>query len=314
MTPQTPNNADHPGESLGTPSPKPQARERGQGVRPPRTVKQVAFRDKITFAREQRDEPTEVEARLWQLLRDRRHGLKFRRQHPVGDFVLDLYCPAAKLGIELDGPHHQRQARYDQWRTEELESRGIRVLRLPSEEVAADLPGTIARILVSCKERMPSAEEPDMPEPEDKSQPKPPPALPAGDLTPEHRGRRRAFLPPEEDRFAPTPGQALSPERRLGEVLTAPDFPYRFVRRHFLQGVRLDFYCPEARLAVHLDLPRRPRKSQLTEESTQALAKLGIQVLRIPEARLTSHLREVVGAIRQACEERADRKRPPSPQ
>ena len=148
-----------------------------------------------------------------------------------------------------------------------------------------------------------------MPDPPDN--PKPPPALPAGDLTPEHRGKRRAFLPPEEDRFAPQPGKPLSAEQRLGQVLTAPDFPYRFVRRHFLQGVRIDYYCPEARLAVHLDLRRRPRKSQLTEESAAALAKLGIQVLRVPEARVEAHLREVVGVVRKACEERVGRQARP---
>jgi hypothetical protein len=67
---------------------------------PPRTVKQVAFHDKIAFAREQRREPTQVEDRLWEHLRGRRHGVKLRRQHPVDDFVLDLYCPAAKLALE----------------------------------------------------------------------------------------------------------------------------------------------------------------------------------------------------------------------
>ena len=46
------------------------------------------------------------EARLWQVLRTRPEGLKFRRQHPVGPFVLDFYCADARLGIEVDGEVH----------------------------------------------------------------------------------------------------------------------------------------------------------------------------------------------------------------
>ena len=155
MTLETPANLTSPEPSSETPSPKPQARERGQGVRPPqpsRTVKRVAFHDKIAFAREQRREPTQLEDRLWEHLRGRRHGVKLRRQHPVDDFVLDFYCPAAKLAIEIDGPHHERQAQYDQWRTEQLQRRGIRMLRLREQEVSGDLARAVERIVAACQE------------------------------------------------------------------------------------------------------------------------------------------------------------------
>jgi very-short-patch-repair endonuclease len=67
-------------------------------------------------------------------------GLKFRRQHPVGGFVLDFYCPSLSLAIELDGPCHDtpEQAAHDAARSALLAARGIRVLRLPNSEVTAE--------------------------------------------------------------------------------------------------------------------------------------------------------------------------------
>jgi len=46
------------------------------------------------------------EARLWQVLRERPGGIKFRRQHPVGPYIVDFYCPAARLAVEVDGEAH----------------------------------------------------------------------------------------------------------------------------------------------------------------------------------------------------------------
>jgi very-short-patch-repair endonuclease len=68
--------------------------------RPIPTVRRVAARDKVHFAREQRREPTRTEDRLWELLRDNGLGFKIRRQHPFRDFVLDFYCQPAKLCVE----------------------------------------------------------------------------------------------------------------------------------------------------------------------------------------------------------------------
>lgn len=84
------------------------------------------------FARKMRKEPTPAERRLWQLLRNRRLvGFEFRRQHPFGSYVLDYYCPAARLVIELDGDTHAAPAAQEQdaRRTEYLERRGLKVLR-----------------------------------------------------------------------------------------------------------------------------------------------------------------------------------------
>ncbi|HYM16776.1 MAG TPA: endonuclease domain-containing protein, partial [Dehalococcoidia bacterium] len=87
------------------------------------------------IAREMRRGPTSAEARLWERLRARRlNGLKFSRQHPIGRFIVDLYCVDAGLVIELDGSVHddpeQRQA--DVVRQQFLESQGVRVLRFPN--------------------------------------------------------------------------------------------------------------------------------------------------------------------------------------
>ncbi len=75
---------------------------------------------------------------MWQLLRGRQFlGLKFRRQHQIGLFITDFYCHEAKLVIELDGGiHRQPDARKkDQWRDEDLETSGFKVLRIPNERI-----------------------------------------------------------------------------------------------------------------------------------------------------------------------------------
>ena len=89
-------------------------------------------------ARALRKNSTEAESVLWKRLRNRQFaGFKFRRQHVVGDFILDLYCASAKLAIEVDGGGHaaKAQATYDAHRTSMLEGRGIRVLRFWNHEV-----------------------------------------------------------------------------------------------------------------------------------------------------------------------------------
>ncbi len=86
----------------------------------------------LQYARQMRHEGTDAEAKLWWLLRDRHlAGFKFRRQTPIGGYILDFYCHEAKLGIELDGGQHSEaeRAQYDEGRTEALGKLGIRILR-----------------------------------------------------------------------------------------------------------------------------------------------------------------------------------------
>jgi very-short-patch-repair endonuclease len=98
-------------------------------------------------AKELRWRVTPAEWTLWRALQGRRlYGLKFRFQHPVGPFVVDFYCPSAKLVVEGDGAVHDGQVEQDEYRTEHLASYGYRLVRFRNDEVLTDLPGVLARI------------------------------------------------------------------------------------------------------------------------------------------------------------------------
>ena len=87
-------------------------------------------------ARALRAKQTESEARLWGELRGRKlHGWKWRRQAPIGPFIVDFFCPAARLVVEIDGGHHPDQVEYDARRTRSLEQRSIRVIRFESDNI-----------------------------------------------------------------------------------------------------------------------------------------------------------------------------------
>jgi len=91
---------------------------------------------------------------LWRRLKGA--SLRFRRQHPIGHYVLDFYCPTANLAIEIDGMAHDMGDRpqRDEVRTEWLNGAGIEVLRIPAMEVLAD-PDAIADALVRfCDDRL----------------------------------------------------------------------------------------------------------------------------------------------------------------
>jgi very-short-patch-repair endonuclease len=94
-----------------------------------------------------RQEMTPAEQVLWQAVKGRKlAGLKFRRQHPVGNFILDFYCPACHLVIELDGGVHDAQTEHDAARTTRLNAYGCCVIRFRNEEVIDDLPYVLERI------------------------------------------------------------------------------------------------------------------------------------------------------------------------
>ena len=81
---------------------------------------------------------TSAEATLWILLKGKQvEGRKFRRQHSVGYYILDFYCPAENLAIELDGEHHftEEGMRHDEERTKYLNSLNIRVMRFENAAV-----------------------------------------------------------------------------------------------------------------------------------------------------------------------------------
>ena len=94
-----------------------------------------------------RQEATYAERLLWRVLRDRAvNGLKFRRQHPLDGFVIDFFCPEARLCVELDGGIHDAQQERDAARTAQLEARGLRVIRFRNDEVEHEMDSVLRRI------------------------------------------------------------------------------------------------------------------------------------------------------------------------
>jgi len=92
---------------------------------------------KLGNARELRLNATECERKLWAILRKKQFaGLRFRRQQPLGPYIADFFCSAAKLIIELDGSQHGFDVNiaYDEVRTAWLTTRGYRVLRFSNED------------------------------------------------------------------------------------------------------------------------------------------------------------------------------------
>ena len=99
---------------------------------------------KTERARQLRVNATIFERKLWAHLRGAQmNGFAFRRQHPIGPYVLDFYCAAAKLAIELDGDQHGTQAglAYDAARTRFLKQNGIRIIRFGNHELSENLNG-----------------------------------------------------------------------------------------------------------------------------------------------------------------------------
>ncbi len=102
-------------------------------------------------AKELRHQQTPAEARLWRHLRSKQlYGLKFRRQHPIGRFIVDFYCAVHKLVVELDGDSHVDQQTYDQARTQWLEDRGRRVIRFTNSQVYHQLSAVLEAIAEAC--------------------------------------------------------------------------------------------------------------------------------------------------------------------
>ena len=96
------------------------------------------------LSRQLRKNPTDAERLLWQCLRLKQmKGFKFRRQHPIGKYIVDFICLEARLIIELDGGQHNEadQIDKDAERTTWLEAQGLRILRFWNDEVITSLWG-----------------------------------------------------------------------------------------------------------------------------------------------------------------------------
>ena len=137
------------GKSVGAEVVFPLAQVEGQGVRTPffMTGGNNAYR-LIEEAKRMRKEPTDAEAALWELLRDKKLADKFRRQHLIDDFIVDFVCLSKNLVIEVDGGYHNdpTQKEYDQQRTLYLNEKGFKVIRFTNEEVLGNTEAVLTKI------------------------------------------------------------------------------------------------------------------------------------------------------------------------
>ena len=102
------------------------------------------------YSRQLRENMTDAERQLWSKIRMKQlKGYQFYRQKPIGDYIVDFFCPRAKLVIEVDGSHHLvgEKIEYDRIRAEYLSSLGLRVLRFTNTDVLTHINGVIESII-----------------------------------------------------------------------------------------------------------------------------------------------------------------------
>ena len=101
------------------------------------------------YSRQLRENMTDAERQLWAKIRRKQlKGCQFHRQKPIGDYIVDFFCPRAKLVIEVDGSHHLvgETLEYDKIRDEYLSSFGLRVLRFTNTDVLTRVEGVVESI------------------------------------------------------------------------------------------------------------------------------------------------------------------------
>jgi very-short-patch-repair endonuclease len=107
-------------------------------------------------ARALRKNLTEAEQRLWRKLKQRQlAGVKFRRQQPIGRFIVDFVCFEKSIIVEVDGGQHGEQVSYDAERTRWLEAQGYRVLRFWNNEVLGQTEAVLEAILAALSDPPP---------------------------------------------------------------------------------------------------------------------------------------------------------------
>ena len=93
-----------------------------------------------------RNAATSSERLLWKELQKSKLGVKFRRQHGIGNYILDFYCPERKLAIELDGSIHEGRKDLDDYRTRTLKEHKIRVIRFWNSEIEKETDSVLEKI------------------------------------------------------------------------------------------------------------------------------------------------------------------------
>jgi very-short-patch-repair endonuclease len=115
-------------------------------------------------ARTVRREMTDSERKLWYGLRSEQLGVKFRRQHPLGNYVADFACLAPKLIVELDGSQHMDQAQYDARRDGFFREQGFAVLRFPTDAPFRNFDGVREAIVEQLRVLAAAAPTPTLPQ------------------------------------------------------------------------------------------------------------------------------------------------------
>jgi very-short-patch-repair endonuclease len=111
--------------------------------------------DTLETARLLRKSMTFSESILWEKLKGKQSlGLRFRRQHPIDMFIVDFYCHAARLVIEVDGEIHMDQIEYDDGREADIEKYNIKIIRFTNDEVNNNIEVVLQKIESVIKERI----------------------------------------------------------------------------------------------------------------------------------------------------------------
>jgi len=119
-----------------------------------RTAANSTWKELKERSAEHRNNQTEAESVLWQFLKAKQLDDKFRRQHVIGNAIVDFVCLDKKLIIEVDGKIHDKQKEYDDARTKELESLGFEVIRFTNEEVITAIDSVVDRIKSALSEKV----------------------------------------------------------------------------------------------------------------------------------------------------------------
>ena len=110
---------------------------------------------KVERARDLRRHMTHAEKLLWQRLRGSQlAGVRWRRQQIIAGFIVDFYCHAARLIVELDGAVHRSQQEYDAARDEALAARNLLILRFTNTDVETNITNVLAQIHTTCQQRI----------------------------------------------------------------------------------------------------------------------------------------------------------------
>jgi len=107
----------------------------------------------FVHARQLRRSSTPEERMLWELVRGKQLGFKFRRQHPFPPFILDFYCPQARVAVELDGAHHVESS--DARRDEFLAAKNVVVFRIENRVLREDPDSVVAALETLISARVP---------------------------------------------------------------------------------------------------------------------------------------------------------------